>query len=229
MAARFVILSSQRAGTTMLVHDLRSHPEVHCYGELFRRVHTGPNTYGGFRGLLPWRPPGGYLDRVYDRPEQAVGLKIMYNQLRWPLLKSALRSRDVRIVHLVRVNLLKQHVSHLVAVKRQLFAATTAPPAILIECPIDDLVGTLRRHRRLTEEHRAICGTFEHTEVHYEDFLADRSGQHRSLLTFLAVDPDVPLEGGRVKLNADRLEAVVSNYAEVVRELKGTEFQSLLD
>ncbi len=35
--ARFVIVASQRTGSNMLVSVLRTHPEIACYGELFRK------------------------------------------------------------------------------------------------------------------------------------------------------------------------------------------------
>ena len=226
---RFVILSVQRSGSTMLIHDLRCHPGVGCYGEVYRRANTSPASYRAYRAALPWRPAGAHLDRLFDRPEQAVGFKIMYNQLRLPSLKSALRRRDVKIVHLVRDNVLKQLVSHLVASRRQIFASTEPVAPTQVDCPIDGLLDALEGKQREIERHRRWCLTFDHVELRYEALLADRQEQHRRLLTFLAVDPSVPLDGGRVKLNPDQLEGVVANYGQVVEALSGTRFAALLD
>lgn len=229
MPTRFAIISTQRSGTTMLMYDLNTHPDVICHSELYSVGNKSPSSYLLYRGWRPWRSPGGHLDRLFDKSEtSAVGLKIMYNHLRLPGLKAALSHRKVKLIHVVRDNALKAHVSYLTAKKRRRFAATAPVDVVKVECPVDGLLARLLESQRQVARHRAWCAKEGGIELGYEAMTLDRAGEYRRLLEFLDVEVEVPMDAGTVKLNPDDLSVVLSNYEEVATALADTPFARYL-
>jgi hypothetical protein len=106
---------------------LTKHPEVGGYGEVLLPEVKGRPTwppgaedrpflavYLRERGISQPRVRGHYhlfpyLDHLYEprRGLRAIGFKLMYDQvLRYPEILLYLRARKVRVIHLVRTNLL---------------------------------------------------------------------------------------------------------------------------
>ena len=222
----FVVLSTQRSGTIMLEWDLNTHPDVHCYGELYSRNYTGPLSFRDFSSPLPWRPPQGHLRCVSRRPERAIGLRVMYNHLKVPGLTAALRRRETRIVHMVRRDLLSQHVSRITARSRRQWYAAPASDVkpIQVVVPTAGLVDLLAQREAVIESHRRWCSRFLHLELSYEDYVADKVREQARLLAFLEVDDGVALDGSTRKLNSAGLGSIIVNYQEVEATLRGTRF-----
>lgn len=114
---RFVVLTTQRTGSTWMMDRISSVPGAQGHRELFydeprreppkglcndfeRYVEIGSRFGNGRR---PWSV-FGYLDRLYYRPG-AVGFKLMYSQLRnYPEILWYIVRRRLTVVHLVRSN-----------------------------------------------------------------------------------------------------------------------------
>lgn len=231
----------------LLVSQLENHPQVEISHEMFMRTNRTARSYETWTSERPLHrigrrvaPPvttARYLDWFFQprTPDAAaVGFKVMYNQLRrHPELFVLLPRRDVRIVHLVRENLLKTELSAASAVARGVWtsrhdtAGDAKPP---VELPVDGLVERLDRRAGLIETHRRRWQRRSpYLEVRYEDLAADREGTVGAITDFLGVerwtDPDLRFS----KLNPERLEDSVANYDEVVAALTGTRFESFLD
>jgi hypothetical protein len=58
--------------------------------------------------------------------------------------------------------------------------------------------------------------------------LRDHDTVLRGLLTYLDVGPPIELASGIKKVTPDRLDDALSNYAELVAALRGTEFEKYL-
>ena len=159
MTTRFVVLSTQRSGSTWVVDMLDSHPRIVAYSELLNDAGRGRPQWGGAKDMLfwtSWREQRvgaaagattqagareaadgapllpAYLDEVFrPRPGiDAVGLKVMYDQLAAkPALYRYMREHGVRVVHLQRANLLHVLVSRYVAMASDVFHTRDAPSA----------------------------------------------------------------------------------------------------
>jgi hypothetical protein len=119
--ANFIVLSTQRSGSTWVVDMLNSHPRVLAYSELFMHGGEGKPKWGREQDLPYWQTYARgkhritkpywlwrYLGQAYrERPGiDAVGFKLMYSQLTRisrPLMP-ALWLKRVRIIHLIRRN-----------------------------------------------------------------------------------------------------------------------------
>lgn len=241
-----IVLTTQRTGSTFLVECLRSHPEVYCPGEMLAggHVHIPGLVYRSRYATKAYRYltsgavfPTRMMDRYFARTDRPVmAFKAMYNQIRPPWTLRYLREHtEIRVLHLRRHNLLKQYVSHaLIHVKRDDHwdPHTTAPvkPASIVVSTED----ALRYLRRLRAEHDAHERMFAHhprLSLTYESMIdgnALAAGVARDICDFLSIAQQ-PMHSKLVKLNPERLREMITNYDEVSRRIRQTEFADLLD
>lgn len=129
MSRAFVLLATQRTGSSWVQEMLNSHPEVKVYSELFLSYASGfplwkpndvefANTYLDARVRRPQvvtRPywTVRYLQRVFRQSDATVvGFKYMYNQVGDNLtVPTYVSMQRVPVVHLIRRNLLDTIVS----------------------------------------------------------------------------------------------------------------------
>ena len=136
----FIILSSGRSGSNLIVSLLRSHPAVRCFGELLTiesksvdfSVEGYDNNSAEDLRLRETDLIGFCQRRIYgEHPPwvRAVGFKPMYQHLPFfPELAHWLAAQpDLRVVHSKRRNLLRLFVSFTIATRsRQWIAPVTA-------------------------------------------------------------------------------------------------------
>jgi LPS sulfotransferase NodH len=247
---RFVVLSTQRSGSTWVVDMLNSHPGVLTYSELFMHGGEGTPNWGAEQEIPYWQTyardrRGGRVARPYwlwhylgeafkERPGvDAIGFKLMYSQLTRisrPLMP-ALWMKRVRIIHLIRRNALDVVLSKEAGAARQgrLHSQDGEEvEQVRLNLETDTLI------RRMTLHERAIAGArvrfkrvgLPYTEVVYEDLAADES-LFASLFEFLGVEP-APVSSSLQKLNPTAHEELIENYGEVRDALADTEFAGLL-
>jgi LPS sulfotransferase NodH len=146
MAQPFILLATQRSGSSWVQEMLNSHPELKVYTEMFLIEARGtpmwePNDYefhGSYiesRARSPARSPRRltrsywtvrYLRGMFDQPEiAAVGFKYMYDQVRHsPEVLPYAAARRVQVVHLKR-NLLDVLISTQLARASGVYHVTT--------------------------------------------------------------------------------------------------------
>lgn len=243
----FVVLTSPRSGSRWLVDLLDSHPEIAAYGELLlseaREVTASAGTMSTFDGYLaglsaPARhlliaQRARYLTRLYAaRPGlQAVGFKLMYKQVR--LNRGVLpffAARRVRVVHLVRADLLGAVISYEVARATDTFHprdgdAIGGRPVML------DVAGL---RQRLEHQEQAVSwGRWQierfrlpRLEIAHEELVGRRDETLGRVLDFLGVSsPDTPLESSLVPVTLGRGLDFVENVDDVRAALAGTRFE----
>ena len=244
----FVVLSTQRSGSTWVVDMLTSNPRVVAYSELFMHGGEGKPKWGQEQDLPYWQTYSRdkrrlakpywlwhYLGEAYrERPGiDAVGFKLMYSQLTRisrPLMP-ALWLKRVRIIHLIRRNALDVVLSKEAGAARQgrLHAREGEQvERVRVRLETDELM------RRMTLHEREVAGArvrfkrvgLPYREVVYEDLAADESG-FAELFEFLEVEP-APVSSSLQKLNPSAHEELIENYGEVQAALADTEYDELL-
>jgi len=234
----------------MLVHLLRSHPEICSHSEVFT-----PDRITGITGsyLKKSREQADFLDRlsrerdrdpikflykiVLDPQEKkVVGFKLKHNELVLPEFK-ALREEiandlDFRIIHLRRENLLRRFLSHYVAnhVTHTALAVQgqpipEVPPVRLdpLECQ-RDFETTLKREA----EFRELFASHRGFSLSYEEMVARDPGKMAALLDFLGVSPR-ELTTTTKKLGNDNLRNVISNFDELRSYFAGSSFSKFFE
>jgi LPS sulfotransferase NodH len=244
----FVVLSTQRSGSTWVVDMLTSNPRVVAYSELFMHGGEGKPRWSGAQDLPYWQTYARgkhriakpywlwhYLGEAYrERPGiDAIGFKLMYSQLTRisrPLMP-ALWLKRVRIIHLVRRNALDVVLSKEAGAARQgKLHARDGDQVEQVRLNLD----TQSLVRRMTLHERAIAGArvrfkkvgLPYTEVVYEDLASDE-GRFADLFEFLGVEA-APVTSSLQKLNPTSHEELIENYGEVREALEGTEFAAQL-
>ena len=233
---------------------LDAHPAVASYDELLLGGATGSGYWGRTdlkffepyflrhrkhanrlaRALWSFR----YLNALYTSRQgtEAIGMKLMYEQL-WhnPCVWLYMVRHRVRVVHLVRSNLLDIVLSEATAKARQRPHAwkgqTIETPAVTL-VP-NTLVSTLKTLEHRVKIARSLLTVLpiSHVEISYEQLTAHPSLVY-DIFAFLnvAIHSEPPVLVSRFrKLNTATKPDLIENYGEVAQALKGTRFESFLD
>lgn len=209
----FVILCEPRTGSTLLHTYLNYHPRIKSYGEVLReKVEQGLS--------ISHQPLSTYVFRPHAPPIRGVGLKIFYSFFQHPSFQEAfqevLERKDIKIIHLIREDVLQQYVSLLMARRtRQWSAARSGSDKrdnkLYIDC--NDLRNFVVDHyqkqhlfNRLFQQHKVLTIT-------YEQLKEEAVGVLSEVQKFLGVKPRKLLSLLQ-KQNKSSLDSFVENYAE---------------
>jgi LPS sulfotransferase NodH len=250
LEAPFVAVTFPRSGSSWLMDTLDSHPQVLTYGELLRPGEEGWPGYGGddipyfseylaARRVRPRAVPVrrlAYLRSVFRaRPGlRAVGFKLMYGHLRQsPEVLPALALRRVRIVHLVRANLLGAVVSYDLAKSSGVFhphrgepipTGTVVLDASRLRERLEHMEWAIARARSSLERFR-----LPRIDIAYEELLGRREETLERVMRFLGVDPAVEsLHSRLARTGSSRGLELVDNVEDVRTALQGTRFEWML-
>ncbi len=246
--ADFVVLTFPRSGSTWLMSTLDSHPRIAAYDELFlggEGVQPQPADVPDFASYLAGVPRlarrlvplqrATYLRRVFrERPGiDAVGFKLIYGQARANVgLLPLFSLRRVRVVHLVRANLLEAVVSYEAGRASGVFHREPGAPAPDARIRLDaaglrDRLGYMEwdvsRARVWLERYR-----IPRLEVAYEELVARHDETLSRILDFLGVEPSAELRSPFVPVHEGSKLDVVENIDEVRSALAGTRYEWML-
>lgn len=178
----FILLATQRTGSSWVQEMLNSHPEIRVHTELFLAGASGyprwePSQIEFLDSYLERHMAGAgpiarsywrlrYLRRIFQQPGiRAVGFKFMYDQIRRsPEVMAYAAARQVGVVHLIRRNLLDTVISAKLAATTGLYhlagdARTPVPwwPSKKVETTVRlHVPDVLRELDLLTRERRRI-------------------------------------------------------------------------
>lgn len=217
----FIVLSRSRTGSTYLLDLIRSNSQVVVRGEVFRR-----------RGLLPHWVLLKVIFGNYPSSVSAVGFKIFYyhpngsnDETIWQLLKAL---PEIRVIHLVRRNVLRPVVSRHLATARKSWAMTKSSVQVQRPIVIDPakILDELRAMRALEAKRLALFESSQVLEITYEGLVSQPQKTIADVGGFL----NVKLNMGRSDLqrqNPGSLRDILANYAEIKSVLSQSEFADL--
>lgn len=239
---KFIILSTQRTGSTFLHTSLNSHPRIESSDELFMPRNSKEDAYAVYRRMT-WRRRvvhllnrqsivNDYLNDFFtSRPGvEAKGFKLMYGQVkRFPQVSQWCKESDVRVIHLIRQNLLKVIVSRKVAKERGVYHSTKtlAPLRIRVDCR--KLIPLLREVESQIDSYGKAFAYRSYIEVSYESLVANQAEESERILRFLDLNAMEPLVSNLKKVNPSSLYEVVENYQEMRDTLRGTTYERFLN
>lgn len=220
----------------MLVHLLRSHPDIISHDEVF-----SPGALGGMAGtyLVKRHAEPDFAHRMAaerDRDpikflykivldlqgEKAVCLKLKHDELVRPEYKvlrdEIVNDRDFRIIHLRRENLLRRYLSWYIAnnVTRVTLAVhgqavPEIQPVVLEPCQcqkdFDTILAKEREFAELFAQHPGF-------RISYEEMITPGSEKLPALLDFMGV-PRRELTTTTQKLGSGDLRKVIANFDEL--------------
>lgn len=246
-AKDFLVLTTQRTGSTWLMDRLNNSPEVEGHVELFyydvRREppRAGCNSFPRYVEMMRDEKLGGrpfsvwrYLDRFYSR-KKATGFKLMYSQLRvYPEILPWLAWHRIPIVNLVRENHFDIVISETLAASVGSSHATVDEydENAIVRLYMDPQV-TVKKVRWLERKQRIARQILRslpnpRIEVTYEKLCADDRA-FDPLFDFLNVDKAlVKSKTNLVKRQQRSHDEVIENYAEVRDAMLAAGYASLL-
>ncbi|TDG12735.1 hypothetical protein E2F43_14290 [Seongchinamella unica] len=239
MPVTFFILSAPRTGSTLLVRTLNNIESICCHGELFLpgqvrglrdefdpRSASPQQRQARAQRLLQARDanPADFLNQALNRPQAAVGLKIIYEDFlnsRWQAaLSPAIARPDTCFIHLQRRNALRRYVSEQVmhaggAIHSDMGGGKNR--RVKVEISPEAFAA---RRRQLDQEAEAALSMLDGKPVldlFYED-LSDRlQPTIVSICDFLGLAVPVDtVEPGLRKVGEQDLSAAVLNYQEIL-------------
>jgi hypothetical protein len=234
----------------MLVHLLRSHPDIISHDEVF-----SSGTLGGITGtyLIKRRQEPDFAERmaaVRDRDpikflykivldlqgKKAVCFKLKHDELILPEYKvlrdEIVNDADFRIIHLRRDNLLRRYLSHYIAnnVTRVTWAihGQTVPEIQSVvlkphKCQ-KNFETVLDREREFAE----LFAQHPGFRISYEEMIIPGSEKLQSLLDFMGV-PRRELTTTTQKLGCDDLRKVIANFDELRSYFAGSPFSKFFE
>ena len=225
---RFVVLGAERTGSNLLSSLLYSHPEGFVGGELFNKavVDTDQMPWemdtmlAGHNLADLWKSDSvAFLDRMFatagQRGYRAIGFKLMYahgddNELVRDYLTS---DTSIRVVHIMRRNLLRRYLSEQVAQRTGVWDRTdetTPPPPIHLE--LEKCLWNFNYIETKQREYAEHFKNHDTMEVYYEDLAADLLGIGTRVAAFLGLQPNVDLKTHYKKGVTQSLQQAIVNY-----------------
>lgn len=243
-AVNFVILTTQRSGSTWIVDVLDQCADTAVYGELFlptkMKWQAGSADFPQFferrRGIRPLAT-FNYLNALYRQPGH-TGFKLMYSNVRtYPEIVLYFCWRRLPVIHLVRENVLDTVISsdmgqangqwHRTAVD----AAASAPQVTQIELNADTLLPRLQWLQKKITFNRnwlRIC-RLPHLEISYEALVRDSSEFNR-ITRFLSLPEAAAAKASSFsKIRQSTYADEIINFNEIKETLAGTQYAALLE
>jgi LPS sulfotransferase NodH len=225
---RFLIMTSGRSGSELLVSLLDSHPQIACDGEILAR-----------KRLSPTRFVAGRAARAQRQGMSAYGLKVQPQHLHEVQQLSgadqwlrALSADGWHVIRIRRRNRLHQAVSMLRAQLTQwhVHAHETFDSAEPLELNPLMVVGTMYFIERMETQVDHYVDGIEHIDLSYEENLRDRIDQEATVKR-LCRQLDVTEMAGTstlVRNSSATLGDLIKNYDEVAVEVRQSRFAEFL-
>jgi LPS sulfotransferase NodH len=241
----FVIISTQRSGSTLLRTSLDSHPQIRCLGEVFLPTYKQEHSYYEYLKSKGTSKTSAFLRKsalVYEHLDHlyggyttnAAGFKVMYDQIGdhrygFPMVLRYIRGNDVRVIHLVRENSLNTCISKQFARATRTYHTDDSSAQTAMAIDIPKLIREIRSVEKGKSRWRAILDGDRCLELSYEDFVDNKQAASRRLLDFLEVDSSVQLNSPLKKVLTAPLTESVLNYTELKSALTESGFVGFLD
>jgi LPS sulfotransferase NodH len=221
---KFIILTRSRTGSNLLIDYLNSHGKIFARSEIFRHL----------KGR-DWRAILRTVYRKHPFFTKATGFKIFYGHPfdapDCDIWKALEQDRAIRVIHLVRSNVLRSIVSHRIAdktnfwfQKRKQKRSKFSVEEKRIHLDFKELVKEFERTASWRLEADARFMGHEILEISYEELTGDPGTTFAKVCEFLGVNHCNPVSSFR-KQNPEKLKDLIENYAELKESFKDSRWQ----
>lgn len=225
----FIILSSARSGSTLLVHLLNCHNSIKCYGELLNRDELRKRNikYTNrmdivrhiMARLLPWNPFLPY-----------TGFKLFNEQLEYCDISINMILHYLHnppLIILYRKSLMELYVSLKIAELNNVWSSETTANSVSINVDWQDLldhcIGEKQRWKATLSSIPRSCKVLF---ISYEDLADNHEGTVKLVAKFLGMDPANcgHVQTRFIKQNPLPLMKKVSNFSEIMEQAQMQDF-----
>jgi hypothetical protein len=207
----FLIVGTQRTGSTALHRALNFHAQIACGGEWTLEVPSHRKLSVAEKGLRGDFSDLGErqrirIERVFHDGTKWLGFKLLFRSSgRWivhPRFAPAIwldrleghiawlaRRRDIRVIHIVRRDPVEWLKSKFVSDRFQSWAGKEYPKSLVVDVPIGEAIRRLRAKAWIDARLRTLERTNPYLRIAYEEFLESDADVVRRMLDFLECDP----------------------------------------
>ena len=223
----FVVVSTQRSGSTMLIHMLDQHPQVSMAGEVFKKkksleILNPEYSFQLGKKLNTWqfkffkkRMLSKHLDRFESEDQSSCkGFKLMTSQIELvPELIELLRKRQFKFIFLFRENKVHQVLSLQFAQKTDTWVNEQSEERGKV-LSISKLEKNLKYNLRSDAKLKALKQSGDFV-ISYEDILSKGPECHKAILYHLEIDNSFGLKSSTRRSSVKKYKDRISNYLEV--------------
>lgn len=219
----FLILSSARSGSNLLVDYLRGHWRIVCHREILNDdylIYGSIASKSDFRKRLHVRSLFVKIPRLLWRaPRQFVGAKMLIDQFSHAGIPISDIIHDLgypRIIVLYRVDMLETYVSRQIALRNGRWYSTTSSNQESVMVDWDEFIAYCDKERALWRQClAAIACSCELHFIDYDSLVADPHGEVRKVLDFIGVRSNCEPVQRSVRQNPWPLSKKISNFPEL--------------
>lgn len=216
---KFIILCHPRSGSSYLNSLLNNHPHISSFGEAAITKTANKKLNGiSFTTYLH-----KYIYTEKHNSIKAVGIKFFYehDSIAPDFLEYLSKEKSIRIINLVRKDILKSYTSWLIATKTSTWLQFDSKNKIKVDNKRIYVSPELFINYResLKEEFKFYKEYFKSHKIlslSYEDLTKDVDAELNKTLLFLGVKP-VKLKSFFQKQNPEAMEELIENYSEVIK------------
>lgn len=214
---KFIIVTTQRTGSTLLWKCLDQHPNISAYGELFISEDTNDGIrYNNLNNINT--PINKYLNKFYKMwSTEIVGFKLMHGQMmEYKGIVKWIENNNPYIIHLERINKAKQYVSIKLTKVRGKSHLHIDEKIVNPKIKINrkGLISYIQRKEKEHIEMENMFNEYRYYKMYYEIFTSSIQVEINKVFKFLGVEPykiEVPLK----KISPNDLSKVITNYNEI--------------
>jgi LPS sulfotransferase NodH len=226
--AKFIILTRSRTGSNLLIDYLNSHRGVFARNEIFRRL-DGREYPAVWRALFkkhPFFTKAVGFKIFYDHPLDAADCGI------WEALE---HDRTIKVIHLVRENILRSVVSQRIAEKtdfwfqkRKRLPSRVGADEKKVRLNFADLLREFEQTTQWRREGDARFKEHETLKISYEELSGDPQSTFARVCRFLGVAYRRPATSFK-KQNPEPLSALIENFGELRQRFSGSRWQGYFE
>lgn len=220
---KFCIISRSRTGSNLLISLLNSNPDIKAHGEKFGKIGNKEN-YEVLKEIFPKKAI-----------KKAIGFKIFYyhpidsdDKGIWDFLR---RNKNIKIIHLQRRNLIRIHLSRLIAIKTKSWSTNLKNEINLnskkVKIEYDDLRKDIKKTEKWIEDTNKKYRKNQILEIFYEDLVTKPKKTLSEIYSFIGVS-NHKSETKLQKQNPEKIKDLVLNYDEIEMKLVKTAYAHML-
>jgi LPS sulfotransferase NodH len=226
--SRFIIVTSGRAGSELLVSLLRAHPQFSCDGEILNTKRQWPDRFVDGRAARA-AAQGKLAYGCKVQPQDILDVQRIADPNNWVRRHHA---DGWRIIHRLRRNRLHQAISVARATQSQWhYHRGEAGPVGPMTLDPNAVIGTMYLIQHKENQIAAMLKGVEHLELCYEDDLEQSSDQPRTVATVcreLGIVPQTTTTE-LTRVTPPSVRDAVANYDEIADAIRANAFTQYLE
>jgi LPS sulfotransferase NodH len=242
---KFIILCRSRTGSNFLLNQLQFHENIRMFYEIFSQDKSLKEFWDYINydiqnvRQLKQNNPVEFLETLVFREMpiniKAVGFKLFYyhaqtgnTQEIWQYLQYY---KELKIIHLVRKNLLQTYVSQQIALRTNSWYLKSdkqvkSNPAIALD--YEETKKAFEETKKLEAENDTFFQNHQVIKVFYEDLVKDNWAEIAKIQNFLNVKP-TPVSISTKKRSPQSLQQVIQNYSELKASFQKSPYISFFE